>query len=410
MKVIKVKGGIPLFGEVDVSGSKNAALPIIFASLVTRGVSKIEGIPKIGDTAVALSLIRSYGAEVSERDGATYINTENLKYCETDPRLTGAIRASTYLLGATLSRFGECRISDSGGCRFSDRPIDMHIQACKAFGGAERDGVIKTEKLSPTKIKFSKISVGATINALILAASTEGESVIECFAREPHVLALCDYLRSAGAKIKFSEQEIRIRGGRLGGGSVRIIGDMIEAGTYLAAGIVTGGEVTVKGVSSNQLEAFLKALELQGASLSVNKDSITAKRGKTSSFVKLIAEAYPGFPTDLQPIIAPILAQGAGGIIEDRVWTSRYGYLKSLTPFGIKYSLDARCAEIYPSSLRSGSTSSTDLRGGMAALLCALAAEGESRVDTAEYILRGYEAPAEKLRSLGATVSIYEDL
>ncbi|MBQ2876787.1 MAG: UDP-N-acetylglucosamine 1-carboxyvinyltransferase [Clostridia bacterium] len=408
MSFFRVLGGVPLFGEVNISGSKNAALPIIFASLITRGTSTIENVPDIGDVRIALELVRSFGAVTEWERGTLRINTERLEYRAADPSLTGAIRASTYLLGACLSRFGICNISDSGGCAFSDRPIDLHLLACKKFGAEEREGVLASKGLKPTTVTFPKISVGATMNALILASSVSGESRIFGFAREPHVLALCDFLSSAGADIRIEKECITVRGGKLRGGKIKVAPDMIEAGSYLAAGVITNGKVTVSGVVPEELSAFLSELRNIGISVDINGDRICAQRGRVSQKGRVVAEAYPGFPTDLQPIIAPLLTIGAGGAIVDRVWQKRYGYLNSLKPFGINYKLINGGVEIFPSVLKAGECESTDLRGGMSALLCALGAEGESRVRRAEYILRGYENVETKLRSLGAEIELIQ--
>ena len=409
MKVIEVNGGIPLFGEVNISGSKNAALPVIFATLVARGKNRIEGIPKIGDTQVALDIIRSLGAEISREGNTLIIDTENVEYSELDRAHTSKIRASTYLLGSCLGRFAECRLCDFGGCAFSDRPIDMHIQACEAFGGKIDKNVIKAPSLHSADVTFGKPSVGATINALILAASVKGKSTVSGFAKEPHVLSLCDFLRSAGAKIEIDGEKITVCGGDLHGGDTKIIPDMIEAGTYLSAAVVTGGEVTVRGADPTHLEAFLSALESMGASLSFGGNSISAKAPRSPQKVNVRAQAYPGFPTDLQPIIAPSLAVCRGGNILDTVWRERYGYLEVLTSFGVKYKMTDGGAQILRSSLKSASVSAPDLRGGMAAVLCALGAFGKSRIGCAEYILRGYEDLSKKLGGLGAKIKIFDE-
>jgi len=409
MKVFKVEGGVPLYGEVNISGSKNAALPVIFATLVARGVSKIEGVPEIGDIAVALEIIRSLGAKIKKIGDSLFVDTTNLEYKKIDPGLTGSIRASTYLLGACLGRFHECNLCSFGGCKFSDRPIDMHLMAFKEFGGLTEGEKIKLKSPRVANIKFEKPSVGATINAVILAASIDGVSTISGFAREPHVLSLCDYLRSAGAEIEFSKEKITVRGGRLGGGKTKIIPDMIEAGTYLCAAATAGGKVTVRGVDPSHLRAFLETLENIGAKISAQGDAITVEQPRSPQYASVCAEAYPGFPTDLQPIIAPVLAASGGGRIEDRVWLGRYGYLDVLKSFGLKYKLSSVGAEIYPSDFSPARVCAPDLRGGAAALICALRAKGESRVSSAEYILRGYERPEEKLTSLGAKIRICDE-
>ena len=404
MRSIRIIGGKRLFGTVEVSGSKNAALPILFSTITTRGISVIRRVPDIGDVRVAISILESLGASVIRIGDTLTVDTRSLHYRDPSPTLTSAIRASTYLLGASLSRFGLCRISSVGGCSFSDRPIDMHLHATLAFGGVREGDLISCSKLSGCELDFPIKSVGATINSIIMAASAKGRTVISGHASEPHIESLIDFLVSAGASISFSEREIIVEGRELHGGDVTVIGDMIEAGSYLAAGLITGGEVTVTGCDVSHLGAFNRAVSMLGASVTAKESSVTVHSEGRYSFIRVTAAPYPAFPTDLQPIIAPLMARGAGGEIFDTVWTSRYGYLASLTPFGLSYSLKDGYATVNRSDLNAGETRATDLRGGMSALLCALAADGESVIHGAEIIMRGYERPELKLRSLGATV------
>ena len=405
MKSFSIIGGAPLFGSVTASGSKNAALPIIFATLITKGVCRIGRVPDIGDVRVALELISELGAKVRRVDGDLYVDTRHLTYRDPSANLCCLIRASTYLLGSSLAAFGKCKLPQSGGCNFSPRPIDMHLQAALAFGGERAGEYLTAAKLKGTVIDFPKPSVGATINALIMASVAEGETVIRGYAREPHVIALSDFLISAGADITFTDSFVRIVGRELHGGDVSVIPDMIEAGTYLTAGLITHGRVTVRGCDPNELTSYLDLLYRLGADVTVGSSSATACLTGDPKPVTVTAEPYPGFPTDLQPIAAPLLSF-AGGEIYDKVWQSRYGYLRALEPFGLGYSVTADTARIYPSVLHSAHTASPDLRGGMAAILTALMANGESRVDSAETVLRGYEQPTEKLSYLGARISL----
>lgn len=401
METIVIKGGRPLFGSVGISGSKNAALPIIFAALTARGVSRINRLPDIGDTRVAIDIIREMGAKVRRIGCAVYVDTSHISYTDPSPDSICRIRASTYLLGACLAAFGQCRIGDTGGCNFSYRPIDMHIEACKAFGGEISGDRITAPKLRGCRLHFRKPSVGATINALIMAASAEGETVITGHAKEPHVTSLADFLISAGADITFTEDEIRVVGRELHGGDITVIPDMIEAGTYITAGLLTGGRVAARGCSPSELSSYLEFLDSLGASLTVTESSVTASLDRPPKYTRITAEPYPAFPTDLQPIAAPLLSI-SGGEIRDKVWQARYGYLSALSPFGLKYEVNGEGASIAPSVIKRAHTSAPDLRGGMAAVLLALMAEGESRVEHAEIIFRGYERPIEKLLSLGA--------
>ena len=404
MARITVRGGLSLSGEVTVSGSKNAALPIIFSTLITRGVSRISGVPDIGDVRASLEIIEGYGASVLRCGSELIIDTSVLHYARPRDELVSKIRASTYLLGASLSRFGMVELQSFGGCGFQTRPIDFHIMACERFGAAVTEGKIISHGLCGTHIRFPRASVGATVNAILLAASSKGKSVIENYAREPHIFGLIDFLSSAGARISVSDEAITVEGRTLSGGSAVIEGDAIEAGTYLALSLLTGGNIRVKGVLPSALSSFLEPLLSSGAEL--DTDDGIRLYGRLSRKASIVAMPYPAFPTDLQPIASTLLLSGAGGIIEDRVWQGRFGYLSALAPFGARFSVYPSSAEIYPSELHAADTIAPDLRGGAAALILALTAEGESRISSLETIERGYENIKEKLSALGADVKI----
>lgn len=401
----KIRGGIPLCGSVTVGGSKNAALPILFATVVTNGVSVIRNLPDIGDVAVALRLIGNLGARI-ERSGSTVtVDTRQLEFSSPDGTLTSAIRASSYLIGACLARFGRAELAGIGGCSFADRPIDMHLYAASCLGASVDGATVTADGLRGSRIDFRQPSVGATVNALIMASVADGETVITSYAREPHVAALADYLVSAGASIRFTDTAIYVRGRALSGGEVTVIGDMIEAGSYLSAAVATGGCLTVRGVCTDDLTSFLSFLTDLGVYVSISDSYVTVTAPHSLGRAHVTAAPYPGFPSDLQPIAAPLLALGGGGSIIDSVWRSRFGYLSALSAFGVRYRLTESGAVIYPSTLIPSHTAATDLRGGMACIITALAASGESTVGGAEHILRGYEDPVSTLSSLGASIS-----
>lgn len=407
MSKMIINGGNALFGEITVSGSKNAALPILFSTVITKGISKIKNVPDIGDTRIAITLLSDMGAIIS-RDGDTVtVDTRELKYVEPNAALVSMIRASTYLIGASLARFGRSSVGGYGGCNFSKRPIDMHLDAAIALGAEVDSGLVRARKLKGGEITFKKCSVGATINAIIMASVADGETVIRTYAREPHVTSLIDFLSSAGADIRLTDEEIRINGKELHGGSISVIGDMIEAGTYLTAGLITGGNVRVSGIDTETLSAFISTLKVLGASVDVTDDTVSACISGKSLPVSVIAEPYPKFPTDLQPIIAPLLAKTAGGEIYDTVWCSRYGYLAELAKFGVDYEIRDGGALIKPSNIIPASAVAPDLRGGAACVLTALLANGKSTVHSFDTVQRGYENIAKKLRSLGADINIY---
>ena len=393
MKILKVRGGHPLNGCIRVAGSKNAALPIIFSCILINGVSKIENLPDIGDTGIALDILCDMGAVIHKVGDTTYIDTRDLRYTKPRDELVEKIRASTYLIGACLGRFGICHVGKFGGCNFSNRPIDMHLDACRSLGCDIRGDII-VGLPREGEIHFNKPSVGATVNAILLASSIHGRSVIYGAAGEPHINCLIDFLISAGANILRSDNKIEIFGSKLSGGKIRVIDDMIEAGSYMALSHLTDGKIELTNTPYSEMTAVTNAFCRMGLD------------GDERYYTHVTAEPYPGFPTDLQPIFAPLMAKYRGGVIIDDVWPERFGYLKTLAAFGIKSTIQGNHAEIYPSSVHSATVDAPDLRGGFACLMTALTAEGESRIYSAEIILRGYESLVNKLSHLGAEISI----
>ena len=398
-----INGGKPLCGKIRVSGSKNAALPIIFSSLATKGVSRLYNLPDISDVSDALGIIREFGAKIWQEGGVTFIDTRVLHYTVPSLDRVRRIRASTYLIGACLSRFGRAELLPFGGCSFSHRPIDMHLDAAVKFGACIDGDTLSASELRGAEISFRVPSVGATVNSLILAASAEGETVLSGSAREPHIRALISYLESAGATIKAKDDVITVTGTELHGGTAVIPGDMIEAGSFLAASIVTGGRVRVSGFDPRELRAFTAPLLSSGVIEDVSGGSIMLV-GKPKREISVVTGAYPGFATDLQPIFATILAASRGGAIEEKVWPSRFGYLDELAKLGLSFRREGNVAHIFTSLIYSGRVNAPDLRGGAAAILLALLSEGESTVEHGELILRGYDSLAEKLKSLGADI------
>ena len=406
MKRIILNGGTHLSGELNISGSKNAALPIIFSCILINGVSKISNLPNIGDVEIALNLLQNLGADITRFDNCVYIDSRNLEYRMPTHELVSSIRASTYLIGACLARFGKCHIMPFGGCRFSKRPIDMHIDAAASFGGTLCDNELTANRLLGNTVIFSKPSVGATVNAILMAAGAKGSSVIKGCAIEPHIDSLIDFLNSAGANICRIDRDIYVEARALHGGNITIAGDMIEAGTYLGAGFITGGEVLLTGCPIEDMSCVFDAFVSLGADLAYEEDKAWLKGCKGAEYLSITATPYPGFPTDLQPIFAPLMAAFSGGDITDTVWSQRFGYLNCLSSFGISFVLENNKAYISRSDIHSATTIAPDLRGGAACILAALRSEGESIINSAETILRGYESIEKKLCALGAKILI----
>ena len=398
-----VRGGTPLYGAVEVSGSKNAALPMIFAAITTRGVSRFYNLPDITDVSDALGIIKELGAKVYNEGSVTLIDTRDMHYAPITRARVERIRASTYLIGSSLARFGRAEIMPFGGCAFSLRPIDMHLDAAQKFGARLDDKTLTAERLDAADIFLRQPSVGATVNSLIMAANAKGESHIIGGAKEPHILALISYLRSAGARIKIANGTYTVVGAELKGGVAVIPGDMIEAGTFMAASIVTGGRVRVSGLDFSELSAFTAPLVSRGVIEEIDGAGITLS-GKARREISVTTGAYPAFATDLQPIFSTVLAVSCGGSITDEVWRSRFGYLDELARFGLSYLREGNRAEIFKSEIHAATASATDLRGGAAAVLLALRAEGRSEIGSGELVLRGYDSFVEKLVNIGADI------
>lgn len=406
MEKLTVRGGRPLFGTVRVSGSKNAALPLIFATVLTDSVCIIENVPSIRDVEISLEILASMGAEVRRTARAgVEICTKNMRACLPPPDLVCSLRASTYLMGAMLGRFGRAYVQDFGGCNFSPRPIDMHLFAAKTLGAyREGDKLVAPRGLSGTVIPFEKVSVGATVNALLMAVTAKGTTEIQNAASEPHVENLILFLRSMGASITRIGTSLSVEGRPLGGGRVTVVGDMIEAGTYLLSGLATGGSVTVEGCEASHLSPFLSLLQNGGASVKIKDGSITVS-GRLLSPITVRTAPYPGFPTDLQPQTALVGALHCGAVVTERVFPERFGYLSELKNMGLAFVRNGGSAYLFPSRLHAAAVQAQDLRGGAALVLAALHASGESTVYGAVNVLRGYERIIEKFFGLGADVT-----
>ncbi|MBQ1260541.1 MAG: UDP-N-acetylglucosamine 1-carboxyvinyltransferase, partial [Clostridia bacterium] len=332
-------------------------------------------------------------------------DTSSLHYTDAYAEHTFKIRASTYLIGSCLARFGRVKISSYGGCNFTNRPIDMHVMAARAFGAQTSADELILGAPHGANIVFDKVSVGATVNSLLLAAAIPASSRITPYAKEPHVACLIDFLRSAGADICQQGDTLEIRGGTLHGGEITLIGDMIEAGSYISASLLTEGQVRVYGFNPLELEAFAAALRPSGVELDFG-DGWAQARGLPHSAISITTAPYPHFPTDLQPLIAPLMLKYSGGEITERVFDGRFGYLSMLTRFGGEYKISGATAYLTPAKISSARVRATDLRGGAACLMLALAARGVSEIECGEIILRGYEKITEKLGLLGAKIHI----
>ena len=398
-----IRGGVRLGGEISVGGSKNAALPIIFSCILIYGKSTLKNLPDITDVEVALDILRDFGASVHRIDDGVIIDTTTLNYRTPDARKVSKIRASSYLIGACLSRFGRAELQSFGGCNFDNRPIDMHLAAALAHGAKIDGSTLSADRLVGGDIAFDKISVGATVNALLLSVSARGESRIYGYAREPHVASLIEFLNRAGGRIEVFDNFIAVRGETLGSSHANIISDMIEAGSYLALSLATDAKIKVLGADADQLKSFTSACVSGGAVAEIGEGTI-AFSARITKPLDFVTAPYPEFPTDLQPLMAPVMASSSGGSIVEGVFRNRFGYLAELAKFGVRFENGDGCAVIYKSHLHPARATATDLRCGSALLIAALCADGESIIDGSEIIKRGYSDIVNKLRRIGAKI------
>ena len=414
-----VQGGHPLFGEVRISGAKNAAVAIIPAALLVDGVCRIENIPQISDVTALLKILEQLGANVRFLNRSSVeIDCRHISTTQVSQELAHKIRASYYLIGALLGRFGEAEVSMPGGCNFGGvRPIDQHVKGFVAMGAEVREGDFICAKAEGGRMKGANIyldvvSVGATMNIMMAAVLAEGTTVIENAAKEPHIVDLANFLNSMGADIKGAGTDtIRIFGvDKLHGGSYAIIPDQIEAGTYMAAVAACGGQVLVRGIIPKHMDCITAKLQEMGVQVEEQDDTLLVRRSGKLHRANVKTLPYPGFPTDMQPqiTVALCLAEGTSMVTEG-VWDNRYRYVGELTRMGAQIRVEGRSAVVEGvDHLNAASVQAYDLRAGAAMVIAALAAEGTSEVSNVHYIERGYEDIIEKLRSIGAQIESVE--
>ena len=414
-----VQGGQPLFGEVRISGAKNAAVAIIPAALLVDGVCRIENIPQISDVTALLKILEQLGAKIRFLNRSDVeIDCRRIATTQVSQELAHKIRASYYLIGALLGRFGEAEVSMPGGCNFGGvRPIDQHVKGFVAMGAEVREGDFICAKAESGRMKGANVyldvvSVGATMNIMMAAALAEGTTVIENAAKEPHIVDLANFLNSMGADIKGAGTDtIRIFGvDKLHGGTYAIIPDQIEAGTYMAAVAACGGQVLVRGIIPKHMDCITAKLQEMGVQVEEQDDTLLVRRAGKLRRTNVKTLPYPGFPTDMQPqiTVALCLAEGTSMVTEG-VWDNRYRYVGELTRMGAQIRVEGRTAVVEGvDHLTAASVQAYDLRAGAAMVIAALAADGVSEVSNVHYIERGYEDIIGKLRNLGAQIDSVE--
>ena len=414
-----IRGGRPLFGEVTISGAKNAAVGIIPAALLVDGVCRIENIPQISDVTLFFSMLEELGARVRVLNRhAVEIDSRHIHSTRAGYDLARRIRASYYLLGALLGRKGEATVAMPGGCDFGVRPIDQHIKGFTAMGASVsvEGGYITTRaqngRMKGANVYLDMVSVGATMNIMMAAALAEGNTVIENAAREPHIVDLANFLNSMGADIKGAGTDsIRIRGvERLTGGTYAIIPDQIEAGTYMAAVAAAGGQVLIKNVIPKHMDCISVKLREMGVDIEENGDEILIRRSGPLCRANVKTMPYPGFPTDMQPQIVTVLSLAKGtSLVTESVWDNRFKYVDELRRLGARIHVDGKIAIVEGvERLMGAPVESPDLRAGAALVVAALAAEGETEIGQVQYIERGYEDIVGKLRALGADIRMID--
>lgn len=414
MDKLIVQGRKRLVGEVSISGAKNAAAAVIPAAVMAEGVSTLENLPYIEDVRSLCHTIEKLGGTCE------YIDRHTLRIdCDggIDHRATfeevQKIRASYYFLGALLARYKKAEVAMPGGCNFGTRPIDLHLKGFRALGATveERDGMVHAyaERLIGTSIYMDQVSVGATINIMLAATMAEGTTTIENAAKEPHVVDTANYLNMMGANIKGAGTDvIRIKGvEKLHGAQYAIIPDQIEAGTYMIAAAITGGDVLVKNIIPKHMDSLTAKLDEMNVTIEEHDDSIRVTANRPLHCANVKTMSYPGFPTDLQPQIAALLSVCQGNsMITENVWDNRYQYMDELRKMGAKVTIEGRLARIEGvERLKAACVNATDLRAGAAMILAALAAEGESVIGGVKYIDRGYEDVEHKFNTLGAQIT-----
>ena len=408
-----VQGGKPLFGEVEISGAKNAAVAIIPAALLVDGTCRIENIPQISDVTLSLKILEHLGAGIRVINRHTVeIDASRIRSTRTSYELARKMRASYYLIGSLLGRFGQAEVAMPGGCNFGVRPIDQHVKGFTALGakvmveGGFINASTETGRLKGANIYLDVVSVGATMNIMMAAVRAEGNTVIENAAKEPHIVDLANFLNSMGANIRGAGTDtIKIQGvDRLRGGSYAIIPDQIEA---VAA---CGGQVLVRGIIPKHMDCITAKLVEMGVEVEEREDTLLVRRSGPLQKANVKTMPYPGFPTDMQPQITTVLCLAEGtSLVTESVWNNRYRYVDELKRMGASIQVDDKTAVVEGVDHLTGAPiQACDLRAGAALVIAALAAKGESEISCVQYIERGYEDIVTKLQGLGASIRTVE--
>lgn len=422
MAIYEINGGKPLNGSVNISGAKNAAVAILPAALLVSGKCRIENVPNISDVRILLDILEGMGADIQyPEDHVVEIDCTAVQCTEPNPDLVREMRASYYLMGALLGRFGKAHVALPGGCNFASRPIDQHIKGFLALGAdvEETDDYVAlsagSDGLQGSRFSLDLASVGATVNIMIAATLLPGQTVIENAAKEPHIVDLANFLNTMGARISGAGTDtVKIRGvNSLRGGTYTIIPDQIEAGTYLAAVTAAGGNVLVQNVIPKHLECITTKLQEMGARITPYDDSVRIISTGKLRQATVKTRPYPGFPTDMQAQICVCmsLAGGTSRLTESVYETRFFGYCTELESMGANIRILSKTATVVGVDHLNGTTvTAHDLRAGAALVIAGLAAQGTTRVENIHFVERGYEDMIGKLSALGADIHRIDSL
>ena len=409
-----IKGGKKIEGEVTISGSKNASLPIIAASILNQGKTTLYNVPNIHDTQMMFEILKKLGGNVTKKKNKIIIDTSGICKYEIPEKLMRQMRSSVIFVGALIGRYGKVTFSYPGGCDIGTRPIDLHLKAFEKLGiniNKNYGNITCTcDKIEGEKINLDFPSVGATENAILAACLANGETIITNAAREPEIIDLQNMLNKMGAKIQGAgTDEIKIEGvKKLKDVNYNIMPDRIEAGTFLCVAAMTGGNILVKEAQANHITPVIHKLEEAGCKIKIEKREIELQAPKRLKAVDIKTMPYPGFPTDMQSIFTTLLTTAKGtSIIVENLFENRYKYTQELIRMGAKIEIEGKTAVVKGTRKLYGTTvKATDLRGGAALVIAGIAAKGTSKIENIEYILRGYEKFDQKLNKIGAEITL----
>ncbi len=415
MEKMVILGGAKLEGSVEISGAKNSAVAILVAAIMVKGKCHIENVPHVSDVEVLIDIINCLGGDaVLTDDGVAMLDCTNVNTFEATYEQVARIRASSYLMGALLGRFGKARVALPGGCDFGIRPIDLHLKGFQALGATYdvEHGMVEltASHLTGNNIYLDTVSVGATINIMLAASLSEGLTVIDNAAKEPHIVDVANFLNCMGADIKGAGTDvIKIRGVKeLHGGSFSVIPVQIEAGTFMVAAAATRGNVLVTNIIPEHMEALSAKLEEIGIGIEKYDEAIRVfVEEDTFKATNIRTQPHPGFPTDLQPQILTLLSIASGvSVVTENVWDNRFKYVGELNRMGANVSVDGKVATVEGCPYLTGApVCATDLRAGAALVIAGLVARGVTEIYNLKYIDRGNENFEQKLRNLGAQIT-----